>query len=162
MEAHDKPGFPQGPLLAAGALVAISLVAVAAARLLDFKVPLPASTGSLVSSRELLIDDAAAGSVTVRDAGSGREIARLPSGSDGFLRATMRGLARDRRARGIGAEVPFRLLAYADGALVLEDPATGRTVALAAFGPTNAAAFARFIHEPASLAAGREPASRTP
>ena len=66
-------------------------------------------------------------------------------GTNGFLRGTMRGLARERKRQGIGAELPFRMIGRADGRLTLEDPGTGRRVDLGSFGPTNAAAFARLM-----------------
>jgi putative photosynthetic complex assembly protein len=52
---------------------------------------------------------------------------------------------RDRKRRGLGPEVPFRLTAHADGRLTLVDPATGRLVALEAFGADNAGAFAKLL-----------------
>jgi hypothetical protein len=42
------------------------------------------------------------------------------------------------------------VLAHPDGRLTLQDPATGRNLDLLAFGPTNAALFARLL-------AAREP-----
>ncbi len=41
--------------------------------------------------------------------------------------------------------MPFRLSAWSDGRLTLEDPATGRAVDLEAFGPTNEATFVRLL-----------------
>ena len=66
-------------------------------------------------------------------------------GSNGFLRATLRGLARERKRHEGGPEIPFRLTAWSNGRLTLADPATGRTVDLAAFGPTNAEVFGRLL-----------------
>ena len=67
------------------------------------------------------------------------------TGANGFLRGTLRGLARERKRQGVGAEQPFRLIGRADGRLTLEDPATGRRVDLESFGPTNAAVFAQML-----------------
>ena len=61
------------------------------------------------------------------------------------MRGVLRGLARDRRADGIGRSPPFRLTRWADGRLSLDDPATGRHVDLEVFGPTNAGAFAEIL-----------------
>ena len=105
--------------------------------------------GAPVATRELRFEDRADGTVTVRDAGDGAEIARLAVGEDGFVRSVMRGLVRERRAQGIGAQIPFRLTTWASGFVSLEDPATGRLVELTAFGPDNVAAFARLAGEPA-------------
>jgi putative photosynthetic complex assembly protein len=72
----------------------------------------------------------------------------LAPGEDGFIRATLRGLARERRRGDLGAEAPFRLASWPDGGLSLEDTATGRTLDLRAFGPTQAEAFARLLPKP--------------
>jgi putative photosynthetic complex assembly protein len=66
-------------------------------------------------------------------------------GTNGFLRATLRGLATERKRESQGAEVPFRLTAFADGRLTLLDPVTGRLVDLGAFGRTNEDAFAHLM-----------------
>ena len=57
----------------------------------------------------------------------------------------MRGLVRDRKRQDLGAEAPFRLTRWADGRLSLQDEATGRSIDLGAFGPTNAAVFAHLM-----------------
>ena len=56
-------------------------------------------------------------------------------GENGFVRGTLRGLARERKRQGIGPDQPFRLVAHVDGRLTLLDPATGRRVDLESFGP---------------------------
>jgi putative photosynthetic complex assembly protein len=61
------------------------------------------------------------------------------------VRGTLRALARERYARGIGAEQPFSLIARADGGVTLYDPATRQKVDLDSFGPTNVAEFSRFL-----------------
>ena len=101
-------------------------------------------TGATVQVRELLFTDGADGAVVVRQAGQEQPVAEL-TGEQGFLRGTLRGLARTRKAEGIGADVPFRLVAWADGRLTLEDPATGRVLDLSAFGPQNTAVFGQLL-----------------
>ena len=76
----------------------------------------------------------------------------LAVGGDGFVRGVLRGVARERRGRGLGSDLPVRLIARRDGTLALEDPATGRRIELNAFGATNAAAFARFLPVAPALA----------
>jgi putative photosynthetic complex assembly protein len=95
--------------------------------------------------RELRFADLADGSVQVTDAASGQEIQRIAAGGHGFVRATLRGLARARRARGVGQTVPFRLELRESGQLLLLDPATGQAIDLWAFGATNAEAFASML-----------------
>jgi putative photosynthetic complex assembly protein len=72
-------------------------------------------------------------------------IEALPAGGEGFLRGAMRGLARDRLRAGGTPDLPFRLRAWEDGRLTLEDSATGHVVELHAFGHGNAAAFLRLL-----------------
>ena len=69
----------------------------------------------------------------------------IAPGTNGFIRATMRGLTRERIRSGVGAEPPFLLTHWSDGTISLEDKTTGRRIGLDAFGPTNSAAFAQLF-----------------
>jgi putative photosynthetic complex assembly protein len=102
-------------------------------------------TGSVVASRDLRFADRADGAVVVTDAQTEQTVDVL-QGEQGFIRSTMRGLARARRSDGIGAAPPFRLTAWSDGRLTLDDPADGRHLELQAFGSLNVAVFARLLH----------------
>jgi putative photosynthetic complex assembly protein len=135
--------FPRGPLLGAGALIAAALVSVTLVRITGVSYTQP-SAGALVA-RDLRFIDRGDGGVTVYDARSEQPIQIVPPGTNGFLRATLRGLARDRKRAGAGDEEPFRLTALADGRLTLEDPVTGHRVDLEAFGVTNAGVFANLL-----------------
>jgi putative photosynthetic complex assembly protein len=104
--------------------------------------------------RSLQFVDAPDGAVLVYDAESHRQIRSLPPGTNGFVRATMRNFARERRSNSIGPGIPFNLIASQDGRLVLEDPSTGRHIDLEAFGQTNAGVFAGFLD---AAAPGRSP-----
>ncbi len=92
--------------------------------------------------RNLNFEDRPNGDVAVLDAGSRVEIARF-QGEQGFVRGTLRALARERKRRDMGPEKPFELTGYADGRLMLRDQATGASISLESFGPTNAGVFAR-------------------
>lgn len=100
-----------------------------------------------IESRRLAFRDMQDGSVQVIDADSSQAVATLHGEGDGsgFVRGVMRGLARDRRMRGIGAEPPFELTLWSDGAISLTDSATGREIELGGFGPDNRAVFASFL-----------------
>jgi putative photosynthetic complex assembly protein len=139
----DHP-IPRGPLLAAGALVVISLVAAGAVRLTGIG-SVAHAPAAIEKERALRFADRPDGGVDVLDAASGRSIAVLESGEGGFVRVTLRSLARDRKRQGIGAEPVFLLQTSADGRLTLEDSATGQRIDLKAFGPSNAGAFARLL-----------------
>ena len=102
-------------------------------------------TGVPVESRDLRFADRTDGAVVISEAGTGRVVDVASPGTNGFLRSTMRGLARDRKRQDLGAEAPFRLTRWADGRLSLQDEATGRSIDLGAFGATNAAVFAHLM-----------------
>ncbi len=137
--------FPRGPLLAAGGMVILSLLAATAGRLIGSHVAAPDS--NQISERTLRFTDRADGGIDVFDAVDGSTIYSVLPGTNGFVRALMRGLASERKHEGIGPSVPFTLHAWSDGRLTLDDPATRRHVELAAFGETNEGAFAQFLPE---------------
>ena len=136
--------FPRAPLLGAGALIALALVAAGLGRMAALSAP-PGSTSAAIVARDLRFEDRPDGGVVAIDVRTGRPAQVVEPGTGGFVRATLRTFARERRRQGVGPEAPFHLTARADGRLTLEDPATGRRVDLEAFGPTNAGAFARFL-----------------
>ena len=103
---------------------------------------------AVASVREFRFEDRANGSIVVLDARDNRLVETVAPESNGFLRGTMRGLARERKRQGVGPEVAFRLVGHTDGRLTLMDPGTGRRVDLESFGPTNAAAFAKLMATP--------------
>jgi putative photosynthetic complex assembly protein len=71
-------------------------------------------------------------------------------GTNGFVRGTLRALARGRRQADLGRDIPFRLAAWRDGRVMLQDTATGREVELNAFGDTNKDVFLRLLTAPES------------
>ena len=99
--------------------------------------------GAAEAARLLRFTDRADGAVVVADETG--QVLDVITGQQGFLRGTLSGLARIRQTEGIGQDPPFRLAAFAGNRLVLTDTATGKTVELEAFGPTNTAVFARLL-----------------
>jgi len=139
----ERP-FPRAALLVGGAMIAVSLAAAVVGTSSGFgtmRTPATAAT----EYRDLRFADRDDGAVVVSDATNGRTVLILPSQADGFIRGVLRSLVRERRSRGLGDEMPFRLLRSSDGRLVLRDRATGTEIVLNAFGPTNVEAFARFL-----------------
>jgi putative photosynthetic complex assembly protein len=98
-----------------------------------------------LATREIRFEDQADGSIRVIDAKLREQIALVAPASNGFLRGAVRGLVRERKLQGLGIEVPFTLIALADGRLVLHDGATGHEIDLASFGSTNAAVFFKLL-----------------
>lgn len=115
------------------------LVAVGLARWsgLDPRTP----DAAVLWQRALHFKDLPDGDIAVLDADSGAAVARF-SGEQGFLRSTLRALARERHRENIGADAPFLLIGRTDGRLTLLDPTTQQRIDLESFGPSNAALFA--------------------
>lgn len=154
MSNIDTEPFPRFALIAAAILVAGSITAAAAARYMRVNGPEATMTESAtpIAARDLTFFDMEDGSVQVRD-GAGVEVVFVAEpGTNGFIRGVMRGMARDRRARGIGQEPAFRLAQWPDGRLSLEDLATGKQIELGAFGGDNRAAFAQLLFPEAESA----------
>jgi putative photosynthetic complex assembly protein len=142
-EFTERP-FPRGALLGAAAMVGASLLLAAVVRLSGADIS-SAPPVIPLAVKDLRFVDQPDGAVAVYDVTQGAPVAVLAPGTNGFLRATMRNFARERRSNGIGSSAPFRLTAGTDGRLVLADLATGRKIDLEAFGATNAAVFAGFL-----------------
>jgi putative photosynthetic complex assembly protein len=146
MSAIDTERFPNGALIAIGGLVALSLAATAATRWQSPQAPAHAVQPlTAVRAIDLKFADAPDGSVRVSAARDDRQIEVLAPGTNGFIRGVMRGLAHDRKRRGLGAEAPFRLADTGHDRLVLIDLATGRRIDLEAFGVGNREAFANLL-----------------
>ncbi len=145
--SHHHPasgGFPVAPLIAVGGLLLATLLTVAFVRFTGYgvvKVP----DAPAVQVREFRFEDRPDGSIVVLDASGQSLIDTVAPGTNGFLRGTMRGLARERKRQGVSPELPFRMIGRADGKLTLDDPGTGRRVDIGSFGPTNAAVFAQIM-----------------
>jgi putative photosynthetic complex assembly protein len=147
MSNIDTQPFPRLALIAAAVLVAGSITAAAAGRYANVNAAQASVTETVapLAARDLTFFDMADGSVEVRD-GAGQQVVFVAApGTNGFIRGVMRGMARDRRSRGIGQEPAFRLAEWPDGRLSLVDLATGREIELGAFGGTNRASFAQLL-----------------
>lgn len=107
-----------------------------------------AATGAPVMAREFRFEDRADGAIVARDAGTGAMVAVYDIGTNGFVRGTLRALARGRRQADLGHEIPFRVAAWSDGRVRLLDTATGREIELNAFGETNKDVFLRLLTAP--------------
>ena len=137
--------FPRWVLMCGGGVIAFSLISVGLVRLTGNgpdQRPAPAT-----QERQLRFEDRPDGSIAITDARSGEPVSSV-QGEQGFVRGALRALARERKARGLGAEQPFQLIARPDGRLTLIDPVTDQRIDLESFGPTNAGKFASLL-EPA-------------
>jgi hypothetical protein len=101
--------------------------------------------GSPAQVLQLRFEDRPDGSIAVIDYKTGKQIDSV-QGEAGFVRGTLRGLAQERKRRGLDSGPPFELIYRADGRLTLADTATGRMVDLESFGPTNAGTFFKLFN----------------
>lgn len=143
--ADHSPWLARLPSLAVGGAVALALAAAVVGSITGPTAE--PETGRALASRDLRFEDRADGAVLIYDARAASPF-DVVQGENGFLRGTLRGLARTRRSEGLDSAEPFHLAAWSDGRLTLDDPATGRHVELEAFGSTNAAVFARLLPAP--------------
>ena len=136
--------LPKPVLMGAGALITFTFLASAIAHYGGIgaqQIP----TAQMIETLRLSFEDRDDGSILVRNAADGAAIYSVAPGTNGFIRSTLRGLARERRRSGLDGSTPFLLETASDGVIWLEDPATSRRIGLNAFGPTNAGAFAEIF-----------------
>jgi putative photosynthetic complex assembly protein len=141
------PAFPRNMAILMVGAVAWSLCAAAFSRVTGPATDNPTSE-RVVVMRYLTFTDLANGGIEIRDAETQKVVDVAQPGTNGFLRATLRGLAQTRKRDSLSEEVPFRLTGYADHRVVLVDPTSGRKVELEAFGSANVGVFSNLLTEP--------------
>ena len=142
MPTRTNDTFPRWILWSVAGILVFTLGAVALVRVTgNGPDQLAAAT---ISERLLRFEDRPGGGVAVIDGETGQLLTTV-TGEQGFFRGALRALTRDRTARKIGSEQPFKLISRTDGRLTLFDPVSGQRVDLESFGPTNAAVFVPFL-----------------
>ncbi len=153
--AHHDPTVPRGALISVAAVLLFTMAVTGATSYgliphsADPSVSRAAQNVAPEQTRELRFADRADGAVVVSDANSGATVKIIEYGQGGFLRATMRRMAKARVVAGIGAEPPFKLILWENGALTLSDPATGRESEIHGFGSDHSKVFAEMLEGPA-------------
>ena len=138
------PGRPASkglnkPMAWIGVFLLALLVAVSLARWSGFDPRTP--DAAVQWQRDLQFKDVVGGDIVVVDHLTGQAVAQF-SGEQGFLRSTLRALARERHRENMSSDAPFLLIGRTDGRMTLQDPSTGQRIDLESFGPSNAAVFA--------------------
>jgi putative photosynthetic complex assembly protein len=148
--AHEK--FPTWVLGVAGGLVGITLLIVFGVRLglVPARPTAPEarvqSQVAVIKARSFVFADRPDGALVATDADTGKVALVLEPGSNsGFIRGVMRGLMRERQLHEVSRHGAVTVTQWADGALTLKDPSTGRVIELGSFGNTNRAAFAQLL-----------------
>ena len=141
---RDKEMVPRTLLWAMFALamtaLAITTFAVLTKRPLEGQ-PVAAD---VVRERWIILEGGGAKAVTVRDT-DGSVLLDLAHG--GFVTVIQNGLQTERKKYNVDPLRPVRIVEYANGRLVAEDPDTGWSVELYAFGGENKAAFERLLDQ---------------
>jgi putative photosynthetic complex assembly protein len=141
----ERDMIPAGLLRGMLALVIVTIALVSYASFTNRPLEgVPAVSTEVLRERLLILDGHTAQAVTVKTP-DGQVLIDLPHG--GFVTVIQSGMATERRKHGITANTPVRLVEYANKRLVLEDPATGWSAELYAFGSENKAAFLRLFDE---------------
>lgn len=142
-EARAQTHTPTGFLVAVALVVVVALAVVGSAPWWR-EVAAPVQTPPRLTIL-LQFEADSSGNLTVRKLPGGEVVDHLDPDAGGFVRTMVRVIRRD---LGAGANVdamPFQLNAWQDGRMSLVDTATGRSVDLRAFGPTQAGVFLRWI-----------------
>ncbi len=101
--------------------------------------------GKVVAQRALILEGKSAQAVTVR-AADGTLIADMDHG--GFVTVIQNAIQRARTVARVQGNPPIRIVRYDNGRLVAEDPASGASIELYAFGGDNKAAVERLLDQP--------------
>lgn len=140
-----RPSFPRLPLYSAFALIAFAIAAIAFGERTGIGT-VRTETGTPVDMIDLTLSQEPGDRVVVKEAASGRVIADFGPGEGGFIRGSIRGLARMRMVAEAEADAPYRLIKWNSGALTFSDTATGQRIHLNAFGPDQVAAFEKLLN----------------
>ncbi len=135
---------PKPALIMAAALIVFVFGLAISAKVFGFGAFKETAT-AVLAERSLRFVDQPGGAITVMDATTNTVAAELSPNTNNFLRGAMRALTRERRLASIGPDVPFRLVRYVDGRLVLHDPATKQSVTVTSFGRTQVESFDRLL-----------------
>ncbi len=128
--------------------LALMVLGIGAAKLSGYQAPSYKPAETVEQVRILTFEDAAPGTVIVRDKTTNETVATFGRGQGSFVRATLRALVHDRQRKGGSLTADFRLERHSNAQLFLIDEATGKAISLNAFGPDNTAAFAAFLSTP--------------
>ena len=144
MSAAHHPHSLRVPLIGAGILISFVLTITTIAQATGVG-KWRAEFGAPAQSLSLSFADRDDGAVVATDAANGAEVFVFSRDKHGFVRSTLRAVARERKLAGYDAAAPFTITLHEDGKLTLTDPLTGSRIVLNGFGAPNAAEFAQLF-----------------
>lgn len=148
MATLSPPRRPDREMIPKGLLYAMFALVLAALALTTFAVATKRphegtpATSTVQKETWLILEGHSAQAVTVRDR-DGKLLADLPHG--GFITVIQNAMTRARTVAGVTGNPPMKVVRYENGRLVAEDPASGWSAELYAFGQDNKAAFERLL-----------------
>lgn len=132
-------------LLWAMLALALSALAITTFAVLTDRPPVgQPAPGKVVAERALILEGRSAQAVTVYDA-EGQLIADMDHG--GFITVIQNAIQRARTVARVDGNPPIHIVKYDNGRLVAEDPASGASIELYAFGGDNKAAVERLLDQ---------------
>ncbi|MFD2173683.1 photosynthetic complex assembly protein PuhC [Rhodobacter lacus] len=99
-------------------------------------------TAKVLAERSVILEDVNSQHVIVRNP-DGSVLVDMPDG--GFVNVVGAAVKRTRVVQRIAGNPPIRIVRYENGRISAEDPATGWSAELYAFGPDSKAAFERLL-----------------
>ena len=141
---REREMIPRVLIRAMFALALATLAIVGYARLTERPTVGQPAAAEPLRERTLALVGGDAQAVRILDE-NGVLLADLAHG--GFITVVQNGLMTMRRRHGIDPALPVRLVEYANGRTAIEDPLTGWSVELYAFGSDNLAAFKRLLDD---------------
>lgn len=102
------------------------------------------AAATVVREAHFILEGLSAQAVVVKD-DQGRVLLDLPHG--GFVTVIQSGMARARLVAQTTGNPPMKVVEYSNGRLVAEDPATGWSAELYAFGADNEQSFRRLLDQ---------------
>jgi putative photosynthetic complex assembly protein len=125
--------------------LAMSALAITAFAVLTGRAPVAQpQVSEVIRERWIVLEGHDAQAVTVRNT-DGSVLLDLPHG--GFVTVIQNGLVTERKKHKVDPLKPLRIVEYANGRLAAEDPETGWSIELYAFGQDNKAAFERLLDQ---------------
>lgn len=141
---RDKEMVPRTLLWAMFGLAMATLAITSFAVLTGREPVAQPQAAEVVREKWIVLEGLSAQAVIVRNT-DGSVLMDLPHG--GFITVIQSGIFTERRKHKVDQTLPVRIVEYANGRLVAEDPETGWSAELYAFGGDNKAAFERLLDQ---------------